>query len=114
MNLSLTIDQGNSSAKVSVFSGTTLLQSHRFERLAPGDLDLVDISGLDDCSTAASGSVGYCSARLSYDEGGAGKIIWFDIVPGVEYSLSVESGASEDSLIAMANELFTPLQGEAG
>ena len=41
MNLSLTIDQGNSSAKVSVFSGTTLLQSHRFERLAPGDLDLV-------------------------------------------------------------------------
>ena len=83
-------------------------------RTAPGDLDLVDISGLDDCSTAASGSVGYCSARLSYDEGGAGKIIWFDIVPGVEYSLSVESGASEDSLIAMANELFTPLQGEAG
>ena len=43
-----------------------------------------------------------------------GKIIWFDIVPGVEYSLSVESGASENSLIAMANELFTPLQGEAG
>lgn len=83
-------------------------------RTAPGDLDLVDISGLDDCSTAASGSVGYCSARLSYDEGGAGKIIWFDIVPGVEYSLSVESGASEDSLIAMANELFSPLQGEAG
>lgn len=41
MNLSLTIDQGNSSAKVSVFSGTTLLQSHRFERLAPGDLDFV-------------------------------------------------------------------------
>lgn len=41
MNLRLTIDQGNSSAKVSVFSRRELLESHRFERLAPGDLDLV-------------------------------------------------------------------------
>ena len=83
-------------------------------RTAPGELELVDISGLGDFSTAASGSVSYCAARLSYDEGGAGKIVWFDIVPGVEYSLSVESGASEDLLTAMANELFTPMQGDAG
>ncbi len=81
-------------------------------RTAPGDLELVDISGLGDLSVSESGSVSYCIAQLSYDEGGAGKIIWFDIVPGVEYSLSVESGASEESLTAMANALFTPLQGE--
>ena len=74
----------------------------------------MDISGLGSFSLSAAGKVSYCDAQLSYDEDGAGKIIWFDIVPGVEYSLSVESGASEDSLIAMANELFTPLQGEAG
>ena len=83
-------------------------------RTAPGDLELVDISGLADFSTAADGSVSYCDARLSYDEGGAGKIVWFDIVPGVEYSLSVESGASADALIEMANELFVPMQGEVG
>lgn len=83
-------------------------------RTAPGDLELVDISGLGDLSVSESGSVSYCIAQLSYDEGGAGKIIWFDIVPGVEYSLSVESGASEESLTAMANALFTPLQGEVG
>ncbi len=83
-------------------------------RTAPGDLELVDISGLGDFSTAASGSVSYCTAQLSYDEGGAGKIIWFDIVPGVEYSLSVESGAGAQVLTNMANELFTPMQGEVG
>lgn len=83
-------------------------------RTALGDLDLVDISGLGDFSTAASGSVSYCTAQLSYDEGCAGKIIWFDIVPGIEYSLSVESGASEEALTTMANELFTPMQGDVG
>lgn len=83
-------------------------------RTALGDLELVDISGLGDFSTAASGSVSYCTAQLSYDGGGAGKIIWFDIVPGIEYSLSVESGASEEALTTMANELFTPMQGDVG
>lgn len=82
-------------------------------RTAPGNLELVDISGLGDFSAAASGSVSYCDAQLSYDEGGAGKIIWFDIVPGVEYSLSVDSGADERSLLEMANALFVPMQGDA-
>ena len=82
-------------------------------RTAPGEVELVDISGLDDFSAAASGSVSYCDAQLSYDEGGAGKIIWFDIVPGVEYSLSVDSGADERSLLEMANALFVPMQGDA-
>ena len=83
-------------------------------RTAPGELELTDISGLGSFSTNESGSVSYCDAQLSYDEGGAGKIVWFDIVPGVEYSLSVESGASAEALTDMADELFTPMQGDAG
>lgn len=83
-------------------------------RTAPGVLDLIDISGLGDFSTGADGSVSYCEAQLSYDEGGAGKIIWFDVVPGIEYSLSVESGASAQTLTDMANTLFVPMQGDAG
>ena len=50
-------------------------------RTAPGELELVDISGLGSFSLSAAGKVSYCDAQLSYDEGGAGKIIWFDIVP---------------------------------
>ena len=83
-------------------------------RTAPGELELVDISGLDSFSVPSGGKVSYCDAQLSFDEGGAGKIIWFDIVPGVEYSLSVESGASAQALSDMANALFVPMQGEVG
>lgn len=83
-------------------------------RTAPGELELIDISGLADFSADAAGQVSYCEARLSYDEGGAGKIVWFDIVPGIEYSLSVESGANEQMLLDMANALFVPMQGDAG
>lgn len=50
MNFSLTIDQGNSSAKVSVFEDGRLLRSHRFERLTRSDLDLV----LGDCTVDAA------------------------------------------------------------
>ena len=83
-------------------------------RTAPGELELADISGLADLAVNTAGKVSYCGAQLSYDEGGAGKIIWFDIVPGIEYSLSVESGANAEALSDMASLLFTPMQGEAG
>ncbi len=41
MDLSLTIDQGNSSAKVSLFSGRELLRSCRFDNLTGADIDRV-------------------------------------------------------------------------
>ena len=39
-----------------------------------------------------------------------GKILWFDLVPGILYSLSMDSGASEEALLDMANNLFRPAQ----
>ena len=77
--------------------------------------DFADISGLDGTfrnNTAAQ--VGWCRAKLAYDENGAGKIIWFDVVTGLLYSLSVDRGASESALLEMADQLFTPAQGEVG
>ena len=82
-------------------------------RTAPGELELVDISGLGSFSLSAAGKVSYCDAQLSYDEGGTGKIIWFDIVPGIEYSLSVDTGAGAEALTNMADTLFIPMQGDA-
>lgn len=41
MDLSLTIDQGNSSAKVSLFAGEKLLRSCRFDNLTGADIDKV-------------------------------------------------------------------------
>lgn len=88
--------------------------AHWSYRTAQGDLELVDISGLGEFAITADTQVSYCDGRLSYDEDGAGKLIWFDIVPGVEYSLSVDSAASEQLLHDMADMLFVPMQGDVG
>ncbi len=76
--------------------------------------DFDDISGTGEFyDIQTSGEVGWCPARIYYNENGYGKIIWFDIVPGLLYSLSMETNASEDVLLSMAHTLFRPAQDEA-
>ena len=117
-----TAPEGAEDVVISVFSqdgrtvaetAFTLSGARWVYRTAPGELELVDISGLGSFSLSAAGKVSYCDAQLSYDEGGAGKIIWFDIVPGIEYSLSVDTGAGAEALTNMADTLFIPMQGDA-
>lgn len=73
--------------------------------------DFKDISGLTEpFDQIAAGEVLWCRAKISFNEGGQGKIIWFDVVPGILYSLSMDSGASEEALLELANQLFVPAQ----
>lgn len=75
--------------------------------------DFADISGVEEnFARQAEAEVGWCSARLAWNDGGAGKVVWFDPVPGQLYSLSVDAGASRDSLLDLANQLFLPAQDE--
>lgn len=77
--------------------------------------DFADISGMDGSfQNEADVEVAWCPARLSYDDGGAGKIVWFDVVPGLLYSLSMDREASEEALLEMVNQLFAPAQGDVG
>lgn len=70
-----------------------------------------DISGMaGPFGQIAAGEVYWCRAKISFNDGGQGKIIWFDLVPGILYSLSMDSGASENALLDMANGLFVPAQ----
>lgn len=73
--------------------------------------NFTDISGINDpLDQVAAGDVYWCRAKVSFNEGGEGKIIWFDLVPGILYSLSMDSGASKETLLDMANGLFVPAQ----
>lgn len=75
--------------------------------------DFADISGVDgDFSHRAEAEVSWCPARLAWNDGGAGKVIWFDVVPGQLYSLSVDAGASQENLLDLASQLFQPAQDE--
>ena len=73
--------------------------------------NFADISGLEDSfDQIAAGEVLWCRAKMNFDEGGQGKILWFDLVPGILYSMTMDSGASEEALLDMANNLFVPAQ----
>ena len=77
--------------------------------------NFADISGIgEEFAETTDAEVGWCSARLSFDPNGSGKIVWFDIAPGLLYSLYMETGASEEALISMAEQLYDPVQNEAG
>ena len=70
-----------------------------------------DISGMDGSfDRIAAGEIFWCRAKLSFNEGQEGKILWFDLVPGILYSMSMDSNASEEALLQMANRLFEPAQ----
>jgi len=76
--------------------------------------DFADISGIGTVhDVRLTSEVGWCPAKLSYTKNSSGKIIWFDIVPGLLYSLSMETNASEEALLQMAHELFEPAQDKA-
>ena len=70
-----------------------------------------DISGQDGpYQQIAAGKVFWCRAKLSFNTDGQGKILWFDLAPGILYSLTMDSGATEEALLDMANSLFEPTQ----
>ena len=49
--------------------------------------DFADISGTTIAyDNTLRTEIGWCPAKLSYTENKTGKIIWFDIVPGLLYS----------------------------
>lgn len=66
-----------------------------------------DISGAYfDWTAIQPVEVGYCSGEVRFIAGEQGVCLWYDVVPGLMYSIYTDSGASGDGLLALANELF--------
>ena len=77
--------------------------------------DFTDISGMaGPFERISAGEVAWCRAKINYTPGGPGRIIWFDVVPGILYSMSMDRDASDEVLQALANELFEPAQDSIG
>ena len=77
--------------------------------------DFTDISGMEGpFERISAGEVAWCRAKINYTQGGQGRIIWFDLVPGILYSMSMDSNASDEVLLELANELFEPAQDTIG
>lgn len=57
--------------------------------------------------------VAYCPAVVSVKNKTVGVITWFDVVPGIVYSLSMEKCNDPDQLISMAELCFVPAQGNS-
>ncbi|MCD8141770.1 MAG: hypothetical protein LUD83_00590 [Clostridiales bacterium] len=88
---------------------------YAYRTAAAASLDLIDISGQEgDYTSEEAVMVSYCEGQLSLTADGAGKLLWMDVVPGLVFSLSAESNASADTLTALANQLFVPMQGDIG
>jgi hypothetical protein len=70
-----------------------------------------DISGAYfDWTSEKDIEISYCSGKLQYIEGEQGICLWYDTVPGLMYCIYAGSDASEEGLLALADELYIPAE----
>ena len=75
--------------------------------------DFADISELEGpFEEKVTDKLYWCNTKISFNENGLGKIIWFDPAPGILYSLVMDNGASKEALLHMANLLYEPAQND--
>ena len=88
-------------------------------RIQPA-VEWTDISGMyyEWENTMEDFTIGNCPAwegRAADDQGTADLCLWFDVAPGLMYSLSTVSEGDLDGfdLTAIAEQVYTPVQGDA-
>lgn len=76
--------------------------------------ELPDISGMFyEWTHTEEVQVGYNTAHFYCRDGGPGHICWLDVVPGLLYDLSVDTGADRDTMASLAELCCPPVQGNA-
>lgn len=77
-----------------------------------GELETFDMSGLYfDWKEQSQEEFGIFTAEYRAADA-VSVLYWLDIVPGVNYTISSQDGASKEELLAMAELLYVPTQGE--
>lgn len=122
MYITFTLDPGDGTEPLETAETSFEMDGIRYayRTAGTGQVVLQDISGVQngvqnqDYENHSSVEIGWCAAEAFWTEGGAGKLIWLDLAPGLVYSLTMDTGASEKALTEMALTLYTPAQGDAG
>lgn len=106
-----TLQSENSLTAQMVFTFDGVEYTYRAQ--STGELETYDMSGLyyDDWKTEEV-QVSYCSA-VAQSNDKAAAVYWLDVVPGVNYTLSCTDPTTVEQLVAMANQIFEPTQGDA-
>ncbi|MBQ9630046.1 MAG: hypothetical protein IJR49_00460 [Treponema sp.] len=96
----------------------TLDNAKCFVRIMPSpETELNDISGFYyNWTEEHNVKVGYNDAKVklfSKDNDVLGICIWWDIVPGIMYSVSMDKNASVENLTNLSNEVYIQLQGNS-
>lgn len=95
---------------------------HRAQTRDDGDMETLAGMYYDWTQTIEDQMVSYCNAVIQAVDGEekVACILWKDMVPGITYTISVVDTDSEkdlnaitSDLVSIANEIFTPMQGEA-
>lgn len=76
-----------------------------------GGTELPDLSELDgDFANVQDTQVLGCQGKISVTGGETGKIVWYDGMSGLAYSLTMASDADGDKLQSIANYMFEPVK----
>lgn len=73
----------------------------------------IDISGMNYKWEAIGTQIVKDRSAVCFVSDKVGFIAWIDAVPGLLYNLSMEEGATSETLVQMANAAFVPVQGDA-
>lgn len=125
LGVTFSLPQDAEEVQYTIISGDEPIAEMRFTRAGtecccrvqssdiPDD-ELPDISGMYyEWTRKASALVGYNAAVLTWNEGAEGVIRWYDYAPGLLYSVSLSTGATQAALEELAAEVYLPAQGES-
>ncbi len=106
-----TIELGEATARAQAV--LTLDGNEIIYRIQPAAL-FTDISGVyEDWTTAESVPIQYGSGEAYCSDSGKGICLWYDAAPGLMHCVYMSANADIDTLAALADELFVPVQGDA-
>ena len=72
----------------------------------------IDISGMNYTWESIGTQIVKDRSALCFVAGKVGFIAWIDAAPGILYNLSMDDGASSETLVQMAEAAFVPVQGD--